>query len=60
MTTNLLNNPQHWRERAKDARWLIEQVTGWESKREMLGIAERYEDIAQRAESRLLGSEKSK
>jgi hypothetical protein len=32
MTTNLLNNPQHWRERAKDARWLIEQVTGWEWK----------------------------
>jgi hypothetical protein len=60
MTTNLLNNPQHWRERAKDARWLVEQVTGPESKRVMLGIAERYEGIAQRAESRLLESEKSK
>ena len=51
-----LNDPKHWRERAKEARVCAEQITDPESKTRMLKIAEDYEKLAKRAEQRLLHS----
>lgn len=42
--------PQHWRERAREARAASEFMIDAYSKRIMLEIAERYEAIAKRAE----------
>ena len=46
----LLNNAQHWRERAEEARGHAEQLTDPNAKEMMLGIAESYEKIAERAD----------
>jgi hypothetical protein len=56
--TTLMNNPEHWRNRAEEARVNAEQISDPESKRMMLEIAEGYLRLAERAERRLQ-SEKS-
>jgi hypothetical protein len=48
----LLRDPQHWRDRANESRALADKMADPESKRMMLGIAEEYEKLAQRAEIR--------
>jgi hypothetical protein len=52
MPLGLLNNAEHWRDRAEEARTHAEQLTDPEAKRMMLSIAESYEKLAQRAEER--------
>jgi hypothetical protein len=49
----LLIDPKHWHDRAREARALAEKLLDPESKRGMLSIADEYEKIAQRAETRL-------
>jgi hypothetical protein len=44
--------PQHWRERAEEARSTAEGIKDPEAKRAMLVIARSYEKIAERAEAR--------
>jgi hypothetical protein len=60
MKGTLINNPQHWRDRAEEARVNAEQMRDPESKRMMLEIADGYMRLAERAEQRLRESEKSK
>jgi hypothetical protein len=50
-----INDPQHWRDRAKEARALADQINDAEAKAAMLRIAEDYERLAKRAEARGLG-----
>jgi hypothetical protein len=52
MPLELLNNAEHWRNRAEEARVHAEQLTDPEAKRMMLAIAESYEKLAQRAGKR--------
>ena len=51
MPARSINDPQHWRGRAKEARALAEAIADLEAKRMMFIIAE-YERLAQRAEAR--------
>jgi hypothetical protein len=60
MTSKLMNNPKHWRDRAEEARVNAENMIDPESKRMMLEIADGYKRLAQRAELRLRDSEKSR
>jgi len=48
-----INDPEHWRERAKEARALAEQMADPISRQMMLGVAADYERLAARAEVRL-------
>lgn len=48
----LWNDPEHWRSRAEEARATADQMHDLESRRVMLGIAEGYDKLAARAESR--------
>jgi hypothetical protein len=50
----LLNDAEHWRDRAKEARLRAEQVTDPEAKKMMLRIADDYDRLARRAASRRL------
>jgi DNA mismatch repair ATPase MutS len=43
-----INDPKHWRRRAKEARALAEQIADPEAKRTMLKNADDYERLAQR------------
>ena len=43
------NDPEHWHERAAEARALSEEMPDPESKKAMLEIAEKYERVAARA-----------
>ena len=52
MPARSINNPQHWLDRAKEARALTETIADLEAKRMMFGIADDYERLAQRAEER--------
>jgi hypothetical protein len=47
---NLLNDVQHWKDRAEQARVQAEQITDPDAKRMMFGIAESYERLVLRAE----------
>jgi hypothetical protein len=53
------NNPQHWRDRAEDARILAEQMHDDLSKAMMRRIAEDYEKLAKRASLRASGDSKT-
>jgi hypothetical protein len=55
MVSHFINEPEHWRARAKEARILANEMNDSESKDAMLRIAEDYEHLAQRAEDRTLG-----
>ena len=55
MVGHFINEPEHWRARAKEARILANEMNDSESKDAMLRIAEDYEHLAQRAEDRALG-----
>ena len=53
-------DPQHWRDRAKEARAKADQMNDRRSKRRMLGLADFYERLAERLEPPLRDAEKSK
>ena len=53
MTSDLLTNPQFWRDRAEEIRVLSERYVARETKRMLQGIVADYEKLAQRAEERL-------
>jgi hypothetical protein len=55
-----MDDPEHWRARAEEARVHAEQMKDPETRRMMLGIAESYEQIARRADERLRDTQKSK
>ena len=52
MHTSLIYEPQHWRERAEEARTLAEEMTDPEARQKMLVIAGEYEELARRAANR--------
>jgi hypothetical protein len=55
MVSHFINEPDHWRARAEEARVLANQMNDSESKDAMLRIAEDYERLAKRAEDRAVG-----
>jgi hypothetical protein len=55
MVSHFINEPDHWRARAQEARILAGQMNDSESKDAMLRIAEDYERLAKRAEDRAAG-----
>jgi hypothetical protein len=55
MISHFINEPDHWRARAEEARNLAHQMNDPESKDAMLRIADDYERLANRAEHHLLG-----
>ena len=54
--TSFINDPEHWRNRAEEARTLAEQMNDEMSKQTMLRIAADYERLAERAELRARGA----
>ena len=52
---NRINDPDHWRDRADEARAMAEQMGDLDAKKSMLRVAEEYEQLAQLAEERLRG-----
>ena len=57
MVSHFINEPEHWRARADEARILAKQMNDAEAKVAMLRIAEDYERLAQRAEGRPWGAQ---
>jgi hypothetical protein len=53
--SHFINEPDHWRARAEEARNLANQMNDPESKDAMLRIADDYEHLANRAEHRAAG-----
>ena len=43
------NDPEHWHERAAEARALAEKMSDPEGKKAMIEVAEKYERVAARA-----------
>jgi len=52
MPSLLLDDPEHWRSRAEEARSVAEQLSDPESKQTMLRIAADYERLAEHAKQR--------
>jgi len=52
MPESVLDDPEHWRARAEEARSVAEQLSDPESKRTMLRIADDYERLAEHADLR--------
>ena len=50
----VINDPEHWRQRAEEARHIAEQMKDMPSKDAMLRIAKDYERLAKRAEERAI------
>jgi hypothetical protein len=55
MPASFINDPEHWRDRAREKRALSERLRNEQAKQTMLRIANDYERLAQRAEERLRG-----
>lgn len=47
-----INDPAHWRERAKQMRAMAEDVRETEAKEAMLRVAKEYDRLAERADIR--------
>jgi hypothetical protein len=56
----MFDDPEHWRQRAEEARVLAEQMSDAASREKMLGIAKDYERLAERAEQRAQEKRKEK
>jgi hypothetical protein len=56
----LINDPDHWRDRAREKRALAERLRNEQAKQTVLRIANEYERLAELAEERSRGSPQSK
>ena len=56
MPNSFINDPEHWRQRAEEARAIADSLNDSQSKEAMLRIAKDYEHLAERAERRAKGS----
>jgi hypothetical protein len=52
MQTHFINDPDHWRKRAEEARTLADQMNDGQSRQMMLRIADDYDRLAERATER--------
>jgi len=48
-----INDPKHWRKRAREVRIVADELTDPDAKRRMLRMVDDYEELARRAERRL-------
>ena len=55
MPASFINDPEYWRDRAKEKRMLAEGMKDQLSKEKILRIARDYERLAQQAEERSKG-----
>jgi hypothetical protein len=55
VATSFINDPEHWRNRAEEARTLAGQMNNEASKQMMLRIAADYDKLAERATLRAQG-----
>jgi hypothetical protein len=60
MPASLINDPKHWRDRAKEASAIADEMKDPDAKQAMLGIARNYVLLAERPEARAKGSPQSK
>ena len=60
MPNSFINDPQHWHDRAEEARTLADQMSDETSKQMMLRIADDYDRLAERAEQRARPTAQSK
>lgn len=56
VSDSILDDPEHWQERAEEARSIAEQMSDPDSKRMMLRIAQDYDRLAAHARRRMKGS----
>jgi hypothetical protein len=56
--SSLLNDPQHWRARAREARAIAEETDNPMVRRSMSRIAEEYDRVAQKAAQRVFDADK--
>jgi hypothetical protein len=49
---SLINDPEHWRDRAREKRELAERLTNEQAKQTVLRVANEYERLAEQAEER--------
>lgn len=56
MSTSILDDPEHWRQRAEESRLIDEQLDDPIARAAMLRIDEDYERIAEQARVRALGA----
>ena len=54
MASSLLDDPEHWRGRAEEARSVADQLSDAESKRMMLRIVADYERLAEHTKRRVV------
>jgi hypothetical protein len=54
MRRALINDPNHWRARAEEARAIADEMSDIEARAAMLRIADGYDRLAQHAEARVL------
>ena len=52
MVSSMVDDPEHWRQRAEEVRTVAEDMHDPVTKRSMLDTAEGYERLARRAEER--------
>jgi hypothetical protein len=60
MAASFVNDPEHWRDRAREKRALAERLRNELAKQTMLRIANDFDRLAERAEERSRGSPQAK
>src|SRR6516162_3009850 len=60
MPASLINDPEHWRDRAREKRALADRLTNEQVKQTVLRVANEYERLTEQAEERSRGSPQSK